>query len=655
MLPGRTSRTLAVPAASLVTFLIPLLLAGAIRVSAAAPAQARPPAAKPAAPAPKPTTKTATAAPAASPVSTAPAMPDSIVPAYWRTRAERTDYRQTPDYDETMRYCRQLEAGSRWIKIASFGASGQGRDLPLMIVSSDRAFTPEAARATGKTIVLVQNGIHSGEIEGKDACLALVRDLAVLHKRVDLLDHAILLVIPILSVDAHERHSRYNRINQNGPEEMGWRYSPVGLNLNRDYTKVETPEMRALIGNVFTKWWPHLLVDDHTTDGSDWRYDVTYGLNHGAGVPAALDRWGREAFEGRVVPRLEALGHVVAPYLNFRVDNDPAGGLTYGNVPPRFSNGYTLLQNRLAVLVETHALKPYGVRVHATYDLLIALLEEIQAHPQELPRAVAEAEAEEIARARAADPAQRVVVLASDTSSTREPFDFKGWVTRWETSDITGGRVARYSTTPWDTVVSLQREMRAVVTVTEPAGYLVPREWTSCRDRLDIHAVRYRRFTQSWTDTVEYEHVTDWSAEPLFEGHYPTRVKSFRFERRLHTWRPGDLWVPCDQPGGRVAVELFEAQAPDGLTLWNAFDTVFERKEYAEDYVMEPIARRMLQNDVALLRDFQARIASDSSFARSPRARIDFLYRRSPWADPEQNLLPVARALHAPPEDALAR
>jgi hypothetical protein len=644
MIRGRPSRSLAVSAALLASLVS--LAACAIRGSAAAPALVRMPAARTAA-------KAVPTAPTAPAVSTAPAMPDTVVPAYWRTRAERTDYRQTPDYDETMRFCRQLEAGSRWIKVTSFGVSGQGRDLPLVIVSSDRAFTPEAARGTGKTIVLVQNGIHAGEIEGKDACLALMRDLAVLHKRTDLLDHAILLVIPILSVDAHERHGRYNRINQNGPEEMGWRFSPVGLNLNRDYIKVETPEMRALIGNVFTKWWPHLLVDDHTTDGSDWRYDITYGLNHGAGVPGPLDRWGREAFEGRVVPRLEALGHVVAPYLNFRTDNDPAGGFTYGNVPPRFSNGYTLLQNRPAVLVETHSLKPYGVRVRATYDLLIALLEEIEKRPRELPQAVADAEAEGVARARAADPAQRVVVLATDTTSTREPFDFKGWVTRWETSDITGGRVARYSTTPWDTVVSLQREMRAVITVTEPAGYLVPQEWRTCQDRLDVHAVRYRRFAQSWTDSAEFARVTDWSADRLFEGHYPTRVKSFSVERRLHTWRPGDLWVPCDQPAGRVAVELFEPQAPDGLTLWNAFDTVFERKEYAEDYVMEPIARRMLQNDVALLRDFQARLAADSSFARDPRARLDFLYRRSPWADPEQNLLPVARALHAPPERVL--
>src|SRR5688572_18034704 len=167
------------------------------------------------------------------------------VPAFWRTRAERTSYRQTSDYDETMRFVRQVEGSSRWMKVVSYGTSPQGRALPLAILSKDRAFTPEAAFATGKPIVLIQNGIHSGEIEGKDACLALMRDVAALRTKAELLDSAIVLVLPIFSVDAHERRGRYNRINQNGPEEMGWRSNAVGLNLNRDYIKVETGEMRA--------------------------------------------------------------------------------------------------------------------------------------------------------------------------------------------------------------------------------------------------------------------------------------------------------------------------------------------------------------------------------------------------------------------------
>jgi hypothetical protein len=124
-------------------------------------------------------------------------------------------------------------------------------------------------------------------------------------------------------------------------------------------------------------------------------------------------------------------------------------------------------------------------------------------------------------------------------------------------------------------------------------------------------------------------------------------------ERRVRAFRPGDLWVPLDQRSGLVAVQLLEAQAPDGLVRWNAFDTVLERKEYGEGYVVEPIARGMLAQDPALAREYRERLAADSTFAKSPFARTDFFYRRSRWADPEQNLMPVSRALRRPPETVL--
>jgi murein tripeptide amidase MpaA len=595
------------------------------------------------------------AAPSASApaVLTSPAMPDTAVPVFWRTRAEKTGYRVTADYDETIRFCQQMEGGSRWIDYQTYGKSGQGRDLPLLVVSSDRAFTPEAARATGKPIILIQNGIHSGEIEGKDASLALVRDIAVLRKRPELLDQAILLVLPILSVDAHERRGRFNRINQNGPEEMGWRVTPTGLNLNRDYMKLESPELRGLIGNVFTKWWPHLLVDNHTTDGADYRFDLSYGFQHGTGVPAAIDRWHAEAIEGRVIPRVEALGHLTSPYVGFRQGKDPSRGLVFDNLPPRFSTAYAVLRNRPGLLVETHMIKPYGTRVRATYDLMVALLEEINARPRELIDAVAASEAATVARARATDPAARDVVLVTDTTSATVPFVYKGVTTTWETSDITGAVVPRYGTQPVDTTVPLLRQTRPTLVVRQPAGYLVPQEWTACRDLMDVHGIRYRRFTLPWTDSVEVQRVVRWTAGNLGEGHRDTRVEEVALERRLRAYRAGDLWVPLDQPGATLAIHLFEAQAPDGLMKWNAFDTVLEFKEYAEDYVMEPIARRMLAENPALKREFEAKLAADSTFARDPGARIDFFYRRSPWADPQQNLHPVARARAVPPERVL--
>src|SRR5262245_8522837 len=341
-------------------------------------------------------------------------------PATWKSRAERTEYRETGDYAEAIDWCRRLERASPWVKLSFYGTSGQGRSLPLVVLSKDRAFTPAAARKTGKAVLLIQNGIHAGEIEGKDACLALMRDIVLDTTRASLLDHVTLLVLPVFSVDAHERRSPYIRINQTGPAAMGWRTTPIGLNLNRDYVKTETPEMQALIGQVFTRWWPDLLVDNHTTDGADYRYDLTYGVDVGPVVPGPVARWLDEAVVHRVVPRTEAMGHRLAPYLSFRNGNDPRSGVELGAAPPRFSTGYAEIQCRPGLLVETHMLKSYGVRLKATYDLMVALLEEVNARPRELTSAVAAAEAEVIARARERDPSKRSVTLRSGPSGKSE-------------------------------------------------------------------------------------------------------------------------------------------------------------------------------------------------------------------------------------------
>jgi len=572
---------------------------------------------------------------------------DESIPRIWLTRAERTRWKQTSDYDETIRYCRQIEAGSRWVKLEMFGRTAQGRELPLLIVSKDRVFNAEGARTLGKPIVLIQNGIHAGEIEGKDASLMLLRDLTVLHKHEELLDSVIVLVVPMFSADAHERRSRYQRMNQNGPDEMGWRHTPIGLNLNRDYTKLDAPEMRALIGNVFTRWWPDLYVDNHTTDGADYRFDITYATNHGAGMPGPLDRWCAAAIEKRVMTSLAEKGHVVAPYVDFREGNDPLGGLQYTNSPPRFSTGYAPTQARPALLVETHMLKPYGSRVKATYDLMLSLLEELYARPRALTQAVRETEAEVSARARATEAGKRMVVLASSLSDNSEPFKWRGVETKWEMSDITGGRVPRYSPTPWDTTVQLYRELSPSLSVRQPAGgYVIPQEWTAVLERLALHGIRTRTLQRAWTDTVEMTRVTDrtLATEP-FEGRQNVRVLATRTERQWRSFRAGDQWVPLDQRGGLLAVSLLEAQAPDGFLAWGFFSTIFQRKEYGEAYVIEPMARAMMSHDPKLAAEFRAKVASDTAFAKNAGARADWFFRRSPWNDPEQDLHPIARAL----------
>jgi hypothetical protein len=574
--------------------------------------------------------------------------PRPEVSTYWRTWAERTEYRETPDYDATVRYLRQLQAGTSAVDVQFFGTSPQGRPMPLLVVSKDRAFTPEAARATGKPIILLLCGIHAGEIEGKDAALELMRDMAVLNWERASLDQVILLVVPMFSVDGHERRSPYNRINQNGPEQIGWRYTSTGLNLNRDFMKAETPEMRALLTQVFQRWQPHLLIDSHTTNGADHRHDLSYDISRGPVIPRAIERWGREQFEGRIVPRFAAMGHEPIPYIEFKIKHRPGSGVDSDAFLPRYSHTYAALQGVPAVLLETHMLKPYRTRVQAVRDMLYAMIAETAAHPNALmgARRAAREEILTAARTRA--------VLTTKLTERADTLAFKGWQVEWPESPITGRPLARYTRTPLDYRVPIRREPVADLTITPPAGYVLPQEWRGIRELLDMHGIHYRAFRSAWNDTVERAHVLAWwSRSSPYEGHFPITVTRVENLRRLPAARPGDLWIPLDQQAALVAIHLFEAQGPDGLTYWNAFDALLVPKERSEDYIMAPLAELMMAADPALAKEFHSRVAADTAFANDPAARNEFFYRRSRWADPEDSLLPVARALRRPPESAL--
>ena len=207
----------------------------------------------------------------------------------WITPAEASHFKTTPSYADTHAYLERLAAAApNTIKLTRFGISPEGRDLMLVIATSNGEFTPEAARKSGNQILWVQAGIHAGEIEGKDAGLMLLRDLTVGKKFPHLLDHAILLYLPIFNVDGHENSSPYNRINQNGPDSMGFRATAQNLNLNRDYIKADAPEMRDWL-TLFHAWLPDFFVDVHTTDGADYQYDLTwYSEDWGSLDPAVL-------------------------------------------------------------------------------------------------------------------------------------------------------------------------------------------------------------------------------------------------------------------------------------------------------------------------------------------------------------------------------
>lgn len=583
--------------------------------------------------------------PAASQTPLAPPTREAIEAlSKLQTRAEISHFAATSSYDETLDFLRKLQPHFPQMYLGFYGSSGQGRPLPFVVVSKEKAFTGRRAQRLPKPIVLIQNGIHAGEIDGKDASLLLLRDLALGRHR-EIVDKVTLVILPIYNADGHERVSPYNRPNQDGPREgMGFRTTANGLDLNRDYLKLSSEEARSLIALV-NAWRPHLHVDDHVTDGVDMDWVLTWTWAEAPQAPAPVDAWLR-AHMPAVLAATTKAGHKNGPYVDLEDRNDPAKGFSSWVGQPRYSTGYFPLRNRPSVLVEMHSYKPYEQRVKANHDFLLALLDEIARDPAELVEAVAKAEAATVALGRPDAPASDVAVLY-ERGDTPDRIRFPVFAGETKTSVVTGqplllfrrGEVKEIEV-PWF------HKSKVAQTLSRPRGYLVLPGWPQIEERLRGHALRVGRLTQPAEIEVESMRVSQPQYAPApYQGLTRVTPKVARsVERRKIP--AGALWIPADQPDFELAVQLLEPEAVDSLLQWGLLSTVFEQKEYMDSRVLEGLAAEMLK-DPKTAAEWQAAL-QDPKLAADASARYAWWFRRTPYRDDTVGLLPYYRVLKAP-------
>ncbi len=560
----------------------------------------------------------------------------------WLTPFETSGYVATATYEETLAYLQRLDSASQWVSLQSFGVTPQGRDLPLVVVAKNGEFTPDSARASGKEIILIQSGIHAGEIDGKDASLMLLREIAITEALEDLADEAVILFMPIFNLDGHERSGPFNRINQNGPEEMGWRVTANNLNLNRDYVKADAPEMRDWL-RCFNAWMPDMLIDCHVTDGIDFQYNLSYAMEVHGNMAPPVAAWERE-LEEELIDAMDDHDDPIVPYVFPRERNDLTKGIMDWASPPRLSTGYAAIRNRANLLVETHMMKPFKDRVIATYRLLIAVLEFVDDEAGSLREAVLEAEATDIARFRRADTTALALQFRSQ-GSTRE-YRFAGYASELRQSEISGGDYVWWDhSRPIEVEIPFHDDVQPTVSVRPARYYIIPQEWTDILEVLRLHDVQLHRLPQAQRFPVETYVFSNprWRERP-YEGRFTVSADK-RTRLDTVTFPAGTYVVDMAQPSGRAAVHMLEPDAPDSFLFWGFFNAIFERKEYFEDYVMEAMAPEMLATDPALKAEFEQRLASDSTFAASPRARLFFFYERSPYFDEKMNVYPVSRVM----------
>ena len=560
------------------------------------------------------------------------------------TVSERSGFVETGRYEEVVALCDAFaRLYPKAVRCTTFGTTPEGRPMKALVASTSGALTSEQAQRRGLPVVLIQGGIHAGEIDGKDAGFLALREVLEGRAANGALDKLVWVFVPVFNVDGHERFGAWNRPNQRGPKEMGWRTTAQNYNLNRDYLKADTPEMQAML-QLVQRWDPLVTVDLHATNGAQFEHDISIQVEPVHAGDAGLRTAGLALRTG-VIDDLAKQGSLPLPYYpSFVVQDDPTSGFEDGVPPPRFSHGYFLLRNRIAMLVETHSWKEYPVRVRITRNTVVSVLEHVA---RDGASWLTTAKQADIAAASLGGRQEPLTYVAAPAARTME---FRGYAYTRTTSDVSGALMTRYDeTTPQVWKVPLKDDIRPGIVVEAPgAGYLVPAAeapWVAAV--LKTHGVEYRLLGKAWQGDAQVFRATKSSfGSASVETHQRLTVEG-DWTRGSRATPAGALFVPIAQPRARLVMALLEPKAPDSLLAWGRFNNAFERKEYMEDYVAEAVAREMLR-DPAVKAEFERRLREDTAFAQSPAARLEFFYRRHPSWDERYQLYPVLRVDAAP-------
>ncbi|HYH94877.1 M14 family metallopeptidase [Hyalangium sp.] len=522
------------------------------------------------------------------------------------TRAEASNYKETSRHADVLAFVDELCRRTKLARRVDFGKSGEGQPLVALIVSDRGCFTPELARKQKKVVVLVEANIHAGEVEGKEAVLALARDLTLTALGRKLLDKLCLVVVPNFNPDGNDRISPNNRKldlknleGQVNPEGgVGMRYTGEGWNLNRDSMKQEAPETRALAA-LYQTWWPHLFIDCHTTDGSIHAFDLTFDTSH-SNEPlfAELRAFNREMLE-RVAKAVKTRhGFDSFWYGNYKLEGDPSSGWHTYPALPRFGSHYRGLLGRMDVLLETYSYIDFPRRCAATRAWLLELFRDAAKNAAAYRRTT-EAEEERII-SRGESPDVQTLVGINYGVATRDDkgalvFEYPAYAKPGDTAVIhafdeasiterryPGKRRRSYRMPHYRTFVPTQA-------VSTPVGYLAPAELAA---RLEGHGICFERLESPQRLTVTSYRVARreetfspdvaTNVPPLGQAEVPLsqKPKPVRFEtvltvapeRSTREFPAGTLYVPTAQRAGTLAVYLLEPHSDDGFCRWQFVD-----------------------------------------------------------------------------------
>lgn len=549
----------------------------------------------------------------------------------------RYEENQTVTWQEAIDMYTWLDDKYEDARLMEVGSTDAGRPLHLFVIDRDRDFDPEAARKAGKSVLFINNGIHPGEPCGVDASIKLARDLlSGADDYSSYLDNTVVLIVPILNVGGALNRSAFHRANQNGPVEHGFRGNSRNLDLNRDFIKLDSRNTQSLIP-VIREWDPHIFVDTHTSNGSDYPYTLTLINSHTQRHEASQSRFIDSTLLPALFAGMKNSPFGMSPYVWSKGRSPETGILAFMDYP-RYTSGYASMFNTIAFTVETHMFKPFGDRVLSTWYFLRETLKFSEIHGSELAKVKEAAWEEKLKR-------EEFTLHWSLDNSRWDTILFTGYQVKEKKSQVSGLKRYYYDREEsWEKEIPYYKYFKATSTVDVPEYYVLPSAWSQVVERLQLNGVDMYALASDSTVEAEVYYIDSYkTGRQAYNGHY--RHSDVKVRKTIESigLLAGDYLIPVRQRAIEYLVQTLEPEGYDSFFSWNFFDEILFRNEYFSPYIFEETAEKLLQEDKELRKAFQEKRKEDPAFAKNAYQQLRFIYERSPWAEPTYMRYPVYR------------
>ncbi|MFZ9388961.1 MAG: M14 family metallopeptidase [Chitinophagaceae bacterium] len=552
------------------------------------------------------------------------------------TRFERSGGTQSPPYHEIIDWWKNLDERSGKVKMIPMGMTDAGYPLHIVVVANNGDYNFQNIRKQDKRIILVNNGIHPGEPDGIDASMLFARDVVANKFRIP--DNVVVVIIPVYNIGGCLNRSQNYRVDQNGPEEFGFRGNSQNLDLNRDFIKCDSRDARAF-SEIFHLLDPDVFVDNHVSNGADYQHVMTLLTTQHNKLGGVMGEYIDSEFEPAIYSLMKEKGFDLVTYVNSFSDKPENGWPEYWD-SPRYASGYAALWHTFSFVPETHMLKPYKQRVESTYALMKSFVEFTATNSARIRQL------RDQTKNRVSYQAEFPIKWSLDRSRFKEVL-YKGYESGQKPSEVSGlPRLYYDRNKPFEKKIKIFNHYAVKKTVRKPEAYIIPQGWWKVTELLKLNGVRMNPLKKDTSIEVEVYRIEDYKTLPRqYEMHHLNSEVKVSVSKQKISFRKGDWYIPMDQPANRFLLETLEPEAEDSYFAWNYFDAILGQKEGYSAYAFEDIAAEYLKKNTVLQDSLRKRVATDTAFAKSGGAQLNYVYQNSQWFEPAYLQYPVYRVV----------